>query len=66
MNITYREMDNHDYDSIVDLWKRTKGIGITSSDTREKISLFLGKEFWIMFCRHGQWNDNRYSTLRMR
>jgi ribosomal protein S18 acetylase RimI-like enzyme len=41
MEVLYRAMRVSDFDEIIELWKCTKGIGITPSDTLPKIALFL-------------------------
>jgi len=43
MNIKYRKMKLGDYQYIIKLWKNTAGIGISSSDDKDKINFFLKK-----------------------
>jgi N-acetylglutamate synthase len=43
MNINFRNMKPRDYSQLIKLWKETPGIGISSSDDKEKIKIFLKK-----------------------
>jgi ribosomal protein S18 acetylase RimI-like enzyme len=43
LRIKYRQMNLRDYPLLIELWKNTPGIGISSSDRKNKIRLFLNK-----------------------
>jgi len=39
--IEIREMEIEDYDSVIDLWKSTEGIGLSEADSRDNIAIFI-------------------------
>jgi putative acetyltransferase len=39
----YREMNIQDYDGLLDLWKRTPGMGLSSADRKTAIEFFLDR-----------------------
>ncbi len=41
MDITIKEFNIADYEEVVELWKRTEGIGLSSADSRERINQYL-------------------------
>ncbi len=49
MSIEYRLMTIGDYDAMIDLWKNTPGIGLSSADEREEIASFLDRNPGLSF-----------------
>jgi ribosomal protein S18 acetylase RimI-like enzyme len=49
VGITTREMAIEDYDSVIDLWKGMKGIGLSEADSRKNIETFLSKNPGMSF-----------------
>jgi len=41
MNITIRAMAVDDYPAVAELWRRTEGIGLNESDTKDAVALYL-------------------------
>jgi putative acetyltransferase len=41
MSISIRSMTIHDYPVVLSLWQRTEGIGLSQSDTKDAIGVFL-------------------------
>lgn len=42
-------MTIHDYDQMVNLWKRTSGVGLSDADSKENINLFLKRNLGLSF-----------------
>lgn len=38
-----REMNINDYEEVIDLWKKTEGIGLSESDSKQHIQTFLNR-----------------------
>jgi N-acetylglutamate synthase len=49
VNIIFQEMTLKDYDEVYSLWLSTPGLGLTKSDSREGIELFLKKNPGLSF-----------------
>jgi ribosomal protein S18 acetylase RimI-like enzyme len=49
MGAKIREMTIGDYDSVIGLWKKTAGIGLSQADSRENIETFLSKNPGMSF-----------------
>ena len=45
----FREMTINDYDSSIDLWKRTEGMGLSESDSRDAIAAYLNRNAGMSF-----------------
>jgi ribosomal protein S18 acetylase RimI-like enzyme len=43
MSIHYDEMTVLDYQDVVDLWRKTEGVGLSSADTLEAIARYLAR-----------------------
>ena len=43
------EMTSDDYDQMIDLWKRTPGIGLSEADSKENIYRFLSRNKALSF-----------------
>jgi N-acetylglutamate synthase len=43
MGIHYEEMTIRDYPEVIDLWRNTTGVGLSSADTSEAISAYLAR-----------------------
>lgn len=41
MSAVLREMTIADYDAVIELWKRSEGVGLNESDTRPQIGAYL-------------------------
>lgn len=41
MKTTIREMDSHDYDEMIALWKSIKGLSISQADSKDNITKYL-------------------------
>ena len=48
-NIFVREMAISDYDRVLDLWKRTSGLGLSGVDSRQGILTFLNRNPGLCF-----------------
>lgn len=49
MNVTIREMAAQDYEDAVTLWRACPGVGLSDSDTRDRVSRFLDANPGISF-----------------
>lgn len=49
METTIRSMNITDFDTVLELWQLTEGVGLNESDTREKIALFLERNPGLSF-----------------
>jgi N-acetylglutamate synthase len=49
MDYHIREMTLNDYEKMFDLWKNTQGMGISSSDSKENIDVFLKRNPELSF-----------------
>lgn len=38
-----REMNINDYEEVIDLWKKTEGVGLSESDSKQHIQTFLNR-----------------------
>lgn len=45
----FREMTINDYDSSINLWKRTEGMGLSESDSRDAIAAYLNRNAGMSF-----------------
>jgi len=43
MDVTYLPMKAGDLESVIDLWRRTEGVGLNESDTPEQLLLYLDR-----------------------
>lgn len=43
IGIELRLMTAADYDAVIDLWRRSEGVGLSTSDTRERIEAYLAR-----------------------
>ncbi|GGF64752.1 hypothetical protein GCM10010912_07170 [Paenibacillus albidus] len=43
----YRDMNTADYDAAYELWENTEGMGLSSADAREEITLYLERNSGI-------------------
>lgn len=50
MTIEIREMQIGDYNAVIDLWRVTEGIGLSSADERSKIAAYLEHNPGLSFC----------------
>jgi ribosomal protein S18 acetylase RimI-like enzyme len=49
MGVTFRQMTIEDYESVTELWKGMRGIGLSQADSRENIEAFLSKNPGLSF-----------------
>jgi N-acetylglutamate synthase len=47
--IIIRSLCIEDYDAVVTLWRRSEGVGLNESDTREAIAAFLRRNLRLSF-----------------
>lgn len=43
MTLRFREMSIEDYDEVMPLWRGSEGVGLSDTDSRESIRLFLAR-----------------------
>ncbi|NLM97380.1 MAG: GNAT family N-acetyltransferase [Halanaerobiaceae bacterium] len=41
MEYSYREINLNDYENIIELWRETPGVGLSSADGKENLELFI-------------------------
>jgi N-acetylglutamate synthase len=52
---SFREMNINDYDRILIFWRRTQGLGLSDTDSREGIRVFLERNPGLCFvCQEGE------------
>jgi ribosomal protein S18 acetylase RimI-like enzyme len=56
MNIAIRDFDMQHFENVLDLWKRSEGIGLSAADSPERISAYLNRNPGMSFTA---WDGDR-------